>query len=293
MKVGITLPGLVPGVEGERLLEWARRADEGPFSHVATGERLLWPGHDLLITLAGAAAVTKRVRLISTVVVLPLHNTVLLAKQAATLDALSNGRLTLGVGIGGRDDDYRAVGTAFERRHSRMEAQVAEIRRLFRGEPAAEGLDALGPPPVQPGGPPILAGSIFPGAVRRVARWADGLSGWSLEPSAEVTAQTWRLLDEAWKDAGRSGAPYRLSGFWFALGPGAEDRLRRFVARYLGYFGDDLASATAAGVRTWSARAIGDALKAFEDIGTDEMTLVPVSDGIDQVDRLADLLGGL
>lgn len=290
MKVGITLPGLVPGTSGEQLLAWARKADEGPFSHVATGERLLWPGHDLMVTLAAAAAVTRRVRLISTVVVLPLHSPVAVAKQAATLDALSAGRFTLGVGIGGRDNDYRAVGVPFEKRHSRMEAQVNEMRRFFRGEPVAPDLDPIGPPTVQPGGPPILAGSIFPGAVRRVARWADGLSGWSLEPNAAVVAETWRILAEAWREHGRQGQPYRLAGFWFALGPDAEATLRAFVRRYMGYFGDDMAGATAATVRTCAPQAIRDALRQFEDIGTDEMTLVPVSNDINQLERVAELL---
>lgn len=290
MKVGITLPGLVPGTTGEQLLDWARRADAGPFSHVATGERLLWPGHDLMVTLAGAAAVTRRVRLISTVVVLPLHSEITIAKQAATIDALSNGRFTLGVGIGGRDNDYRAVGVPFEKRHSRMEQQVAHIRRLFRGEALAPDLAPVGPPPVQPGGPPILAGSIFPAGVRRVARWADGLCGWSLQPSATTTRETWRLLDDAWQEAGRSGAPYRCSGFWFALGDGAEDLLRGFVKRYLDYFGDNMSGPSSASVKTWNAAAIKDALRTFADIGTDEMTLVPVSNDIAQLERVADLV---
>jgi len=290
MKIGITLPGLVPGTSGEQLLAWARRADEGPFAHVATGERLLWPGHDLMVTLAAAAAVTRRVRLVATLVVLPLHSPVVVAKQAATLDALSGGRLTLGVGIGGRDNDYRALGVPYAKRHGRMEAQVAEMRRLFRGEPVGPGLEPVGPPAVQPGGPPILAGSIFPDAVRRVARWADGLCGWSLEPNAAVVAETWRLLDEAWQEAGRAGRPYRMSGFWFALGAEAEAMLGAFVRNYMGYFGDDMANATAATVRSWNAGAIKDALRQFEDIGTDEMTLVPVSSDIVQLERLAELL---
>lgn len=290
MKIGVTLPGLVPGTTGEVLLDWAARADAGPFAHLATGERLLWPGLDLMTTLAAAAAVTRRVRLIATVVVLPLHDAVEVAKQAATLDVLSGGRLTLGVGIGGRDDDFRATGRPYERRHARLEAQVAQMRALFRGEPAGPGLAPMGPPPVQPGGPPILAGSIFPAAIRRVARWADGLCGWSLGPNAEVQAETWRLLAEAWGEAGRAGQPHRMSGFWFALGDGAEEALRSFVGRYLAYFGDDMAGATAATMRTWRADAVAEALDRFEEIGTDELTLVPVGSGIDQLERLADVV---
>jgi alkanesulfonate monooxygenase SsuD/methylene tetrahydromethanopterin reductase-like flavin-dependent oxidoreductase (luciferase family) len=106
-------------------------------------------------------------------------------------------------------------------------------------------------------------------------------------------AQTYDQFRGAWSEAGRSGQPYLLSGFWYALGPDAENRLRDFVARYLGYFGDDMAKRTAASMRTWSPSAIRDALEAFAEIGTDEMTLVPVSSDLDQLDRLADVIAGL
>ena len=291
MRVGITLPSMIPGTAGDRALAWARKADEGPFSSLAIGERLLWPGHDVMVTLAAAAAVTKRVRLVSTIVVMPLHSAVVVAKQAATIDVISNGRVTLGVGIGGRDDDFRAVGASFENRHARMEEQVATMRRLWQGEPPLPGLDSVGPLPVQKGGPEILVGSIFPAAVKRVACWADGLSAWSFEPNAAALQESFRLMEDAWRAAGRAGRPRLVAGFWFALGPGAEETLRTYVGKYLGYFGVEVAHMTARSVRTTNRKTVRDALRAFADAGVDEAIPVPVSADIDQLDRLADLVG--
>jgi alkanesulfonate monooxygenase SsuD/methylene tetrahydromethanopterin reductase-like flavin-dependent oxidoreductase (luciferase family) len=290
MKVGITLPGMIPGTSLDTVLDWARRADAGPFSSVAIGERLLWPGHDLTVTLAAAATVTQRVRIVSTVVVLPLHSAVVIAKKAASLDVLSHGRLTLGIGIGGRDDDFRAVGAAYEKRHTRMEEQVATMRRIWHGEPPAVGLSHVGPRPVQPNGPEIIVGSVFPGAVRRVARWADGLSAWSFQPNVPALGETYRIMRDAWSATNRRGAPRFVAGFWYALGDDAGERMQSFVQKYLAYFGEDTAIRTAKSVRTTTPQKIKDTLSALADIGTDEVIPVPVSASLDQLDRLAELI---
>lgn len=290
MKVGITLPAMVPGAGADTILEWARRADAGPFSSVALGERLLWPGYDLMATLAAAAVLTRRVRLVSTVVVLPLYSAVAVAKQAATLDRLSGGRLTLGVGIGGREDDFRAVGAPLDRRHARMEEQVAHMRRIWRGEPAGPGLAHLGPPPVQPAGPEILAGSVAAGAVRRVARWADGLATWSFEPDVAALAESYRIMTEAWREAGRPGAPRFVAGFWYALGPNAAEKIERFVSRYLASFGEKMSRRIARSITTSSPERVREVLAALTDIGTDEAIPVPVSADLEQLERLGDLV---
>jgi alkanesulfonate monooxygenase SsuD/methylene tetrahydromethanopterin reductase-like flavin-dependent oxidoreductase (luciferase family) len=126
------------------------------------------------------------VRLAFTVIVLPMHRTVPLAKQIATLDVLSRGRVVLGVGVGGREEDYRAFDAPYDRKRlRRLEAQVALMRRAWAGERVADALRTVEPRPVQPGGPPILAGAIFPDSIRRAARWADGISGFSFGPSAD------------------------------------------------------------------------------------------------------------
>ncbi len=124
MDVGVTLPTLAPGYGPRTTVEWSQGVDEGPFSSVSTGERITFSNPELVATLAAAAAVTERVRIIANVLVLPLHPVAVVAKQAATLDQLSGGRFTLGVGVGGRGHDYRAAGSNQERRHARLDEGV-------------------------------------------------------------------------------------------------------------------------------------------------------------------------
>ena len=111
MDVGIGLPNAVPDTDGSVLADWAQRAEEGGFSTLGTIGRVAFPSYDDLIALAAAAAVTERIRLTTSVLLGPLYtNVVLLAKQTASLDRLSHGRFVLGIGLGGREDDYAASG---------------------------------------------------------------------------------------------------------------------------------------------------------------------------------------
>src|SRR5579871_3176639 len=175
MQIGIGHPGTIPGVKGQLILDWARRADAGHFSSLGSLDRLVYPNYDALITLTAAAAVTQRIRFITTILIAPLHNAGLLAKQAASLDALSGGRLTLGLGVGGREDDFRAAPASFNDRGKRFETQLETMKRAWAGEPLAEDIGPVGPPPVQPGGPPLLIGGYSPTALQRVRRWGDGI----------------------------------------------------------------------------------------------------------------------
>ena len=118
MRVGLALPSMVPGLTRDVLLAWMRGVDAGPFSVLAAGERIAYPNQEMMTLLAGAATVTERVRIEATVSVAPMHSAIHLAKQAATIDVLSNGRFVLGVGVGGRDEDYRAMERPFTRRHA-------------------------------------------------------------------------------------------------------------------------------------------------------------------------------
>src|SRR5437868_13331950 len=100
MRVGVGLPTGIPGTDGQLVLEWARRADAGPFSSLGVIDRLVHRCWEPLTSLVACAAVTERVRLATMILVGPLRRTSLLARQAATVDALSGGRLVLGLGLG-------------------------------------------------------------------------------------------------------------------------------------------------------------------------------------------------
>src|SRR5436309_15334547 len=134
MQIGIGLPATIPGVKGQLVLDWARKADAGPFSSLGILDRLVFPNYEPLTTLAAAAAVTQRVRLMTTVLITTLRNAGILAKQAATIDALSNGRLTLGLGVGAREDDFRGAPAPFRTRGKHFEEQLALRQRIWSGE---------------------------------------------------------------------------------------------------------------------------------------------------------------
>jgi alkanesulfonate monooxygenase SsuD/methylene tetrahydromethanopterin reductase-like flavin-dependent oxidoreductase (luciferase family) len=294
MQIGLNLPVMVPGLERDLLLEWCRRIDAGPFSSVAAGERIFFPNPEVMVALSAAATVTERVALQFSVLVLPMHATLHVAKQIATLDVLSRGRVVLGVGVGGREEDYRAFDAPYDRKRlGRLESQVALMRRAWAGEPVADALRPLEPPPVQPGGPPILAGAIFPDSIRRAARWADGISGFSFGPSAEEIQLSFGTARTAWRENGRERPPRLVTGFWYALGNGARDRLDAYLHRYLNFMGPDLAAHLIPTVKTDSAERLKDAIRMAADHGTDELLLVPTTSDPDEVLRVADLVGSL
>jgi len=168
------LPTTIPGTEGRTLVDWARNAEEAGFSTLGTIGRLVYPNYEELIALSAAAAVTSRIRLTTAVLLAPLYtNAALLAKQAASLDRLSGGRLVLGLGLGGRDDDFAASGVNPGGRGRRLDEQLGLMKRVWAGEEFGYA-GAIGPEPSRPGGPEVLVGGGAEASFRRVARFADG-----------------------------------------------------------------------------------------------------------------------
>src|SRR3712207_9551971 len=116
MDIGIGLPATIPWTNAPLILEWAKQADSRPFSSLGILDRLVYPNYEPLIALAAAAAVTDRVRLMSTVLPAPLRGAGVLAEQAASIDAVSRGRLNLGPGVGVRETDFYAPPASFPAR---------------------------------------------------------------------------------------------------------------------------------------------------------------------------------
>ncbi|HEY5888411.1 MAG TPA: LLM class flavin-dependent oxidoreductase, partial [Acidimicrobiales bacterium] len=239
MEIGMSLPTMAPGHTAATTLDWSRAIDAGPYSTLSTGERITFDNPDWLVTLSAAAVVTERVRLFANLVVLPAHPVAVVAKQLATLDQLSGGRLTVGVGVGGRGHDFRAAERPTAGRHATLDTQVAELRRLWTGEPPFPRADPVGPPPAQGADVSILAGAMGPKAMARAARWADGVSGFSISGSVDEMAALFLLAEQAWADAGRTTAPRRVNGCFYVL-DGDDDRaaatLEAFARRYLTIF---------------------------------------------------------
>src|SRR6201998_2031230 len=157
----MTMPVMEPDVDATVLENWARGIDEGPFSSLCWGERIAFENPDNLTLLGALAAWTNRVRLLTTVIAPKLHAPVMLAKGLATGDMLSGGRLTVGIGVGGRHEDYHAVGADPATPTMRgMAERGAVMKRVWAGEKIPESVLPIGPAPVQSGGPPLFVGSI-------------------------------------------------------------------------------------------------------------------------------------
>jgi alkanesulfonate monooxygenase SsuD/methylene tetrahydromethanopterin reductase-like flavin-dependent oxidoreductase (luciferase family) len=293
MNIGLALPSMVPGLTRDVLLAWMRGVDVGPFSVLAAGERIAYPNQEMMTLLAGAATATERVRIEATVNITPMHAAIHVAKQAATIDVLSNGRFVLGVGVGGRDEDYRAMERPFRRRHAHLDEQVATMRRVWNGEAPVEGVRPVGPAPVQPGGPPVLAAAMGPKSMARAARWADGVAGFDIPADPAGIAAGFRHFEQAWTNAGRDGRPFLQTSFWFGLDAGAPDRVGEYAFRYLQIFGDDTARILAGLVTTTSAATVREKLRALADAGCDEVILVATTGDADELRRVTDLVGDL
>jgi len=290
MDVGICLPYMERDLTRDRILGWCRAIERGPFSSVSCGERVTGYTVDMRTTLAAAAAVTERIRIVPSLYVLPMHSAVQAAKEIATLDLLSNGRVTVTVGVGGRPGDYAAVGASMARRHERMDEQVAEMRRLWRGEPLAPGQDEVGPRPVQIGGPPIHAGVMGPKATRRAAAWADGVYLWSGNGKKSEIERSLRMVEAAWQDAKRGEAPRRVAGFWYSLAENAQARLSAYVFDYVKVLSEDGARAMAKSMDRSTPDAVRASLDAMEELGCDEVFLVPASSDLAEVERAAEVV---
>ncbi len=281
-----------PNLDAATLKDWALLVDSGPFSSLCWGERMAFDNPESLTLLGALAAWTDRVQLVTTVLIPQLHDPVMLAKALATGDMLSGGRLTVGFGVGGRQEDYRAAGADLATQTMRdMADRVAIMKRVWSGEKVTDSRLPVGPPPRQAGGPKLMVGTMGPKTMRHAAGWADGLVGTTLDLDLDKQNELFDVARGAWRQAGKT-APHLATSFWFAIGDGDQPRaqVRRHLLRYLNWVPPEIVDAMAP-TTGWAGtedelRAV---LRRFSDIGTDELHLIPTSSDIDQVRRVADV----
>jgi alkanesulfonate monooxygenase SsuD/methylene tetrahydromethanopterin reductase-like flavin-dependent oxidoreductase (luciferase family) len=306
MRVGIGLPTMLAGTHRDLVLEWARRADAGGLSTLSTGELLTTGSYDALVALSAVAAITERARLMTNVLVVPLHNAGVLAKQAATIDALSGGRLTLGIGVGGKKPvlfdltsdpgahanypDFAAAPAPYEGRAARCDEQVAFMQKIWRGESPLEGVPPIGPRPSRVGGPELLCGSFTEPGMRRAVRWADGVTNFDHGADATKVGRDFDTARRVWAEAGRAQPPRCVSSFFFALGPAADEGKAAFLDSHYAHLSSEGRQRIGATIQATDVQAVAGALRRFEDVGADEVLLVPMVPALDQVDRALDLL---
>jgi alkanesulfonate monooxygenase SsuD/methylene tetrahydromethanopterin reductase-like flavin-dependent oxidoreductase (luciferase family) len=292
MKIGICLPYMKAGLTREDYLAWFEAVDNGPFHSVCCGERVHGPTMDMRIVLAAAAMATRRVEITPTLYVLPMHSATRVAKEIASLDILSGGRVRqVAVGYGGREQDYAAVGAQYKGRYGRMDCQVEEMRMVWRGQELVAGAGPIGPTPSSPGGPQLLAGAMGPKSIERCARWADGIYAWSGNGERAELERTFAMADAAWQGAGRAAKPYRLGGFWYTLADNGQQKLYDYVYEYLAIAGPDIATMMAESVNRSDPDAVRSALDNAAAAGCEEVFLVPATAELAEVERLADILG--
>jgi alkanesulfonate monooxygenase SsuD/methylene tetrahydromethanopterin reductase-like flavin-dependent oxidoreductase (luciferase family) len=260
------------------LAAWAARAEERDFASLGVVDRLLYDSFDPLVALAAAAAATSTIRLVTMIVIAPLRNTALLAKQAASLDALSGGRLVLGLALGAREDDYARAGVPFAGRGDRLAEQLVELRSTWED-------GAIGPRPVQAPGPPLLVGGSSDQTFARMAKHADGyVHGGGPPRTFERAAEKARA---AWAEGGRPGRPLLWAQAYVALGDAVEAGRASMLDYYA--FTGPFAAKIAEGMLA-SPQAIVQYVRGYAEAGCDELVLLPAAAELDQVDRLADAL---
>jgi alkanesulfonate monooxygenase SsuD/methylene tetrahydromethanopterin reductase-like flavin-dependent oxidoreductase (luciferase family) len=209
------------------------------------------------------------------------RNPVLLAKQAATLDQISGGRFVLGIGAGGREEDFAVTGSDFHTRGKRLDEALELMHRAWRGEVIPGSSWPVTPRPVNGHSVPIMFGGQADRPIARVAKYGIGftLGGGSPE-NLKVMMEK---VNAAWTQAGRQGRPEFRALVYFAIGDDAAAKGEATLTAYYGEYGP----------RVWQ-RAIKTAaeakerVKAFEAVGCDELLMFMAAADLVQADRLAE-----
>lgn len=282
MRVGIGLPTTFPGVSGRLILDWAQSAEAQGLSSLGVLDRLVHDGYDPLAALSAASAVTSSIRLVTMIVISPLRNTAQLARQSLSVHALSGGRLSLGVAVGARRDDYDAAGVDYSSRGRRLAEQLGSIRDLWEQRPMAL-------PPGVPPTPDLLVGGGSDITFARVARYADGYVHGGGPPRAFARAAD--KARAAWADAGRPGKPRLWGQGYFVLGDDAIIAAGiAYMREYYAFTGPYVERIVAELLTT--PQSVAQFVRGYAEAGCDDLVLFPAVADPDQLARLAAVLAG-
>ena len=285
MKLGIGLPNtLAHETDRQLMLDWARLADQAGFHLLGTIDKPNYDAWDPLVTLAGVAGVTERIRLATTILQLPPRNEVLVAKQAAVVDQLSGGRLDLGLAQGGREDDFEVFDAEFAGRGDKFERQVARVREIWRNARESDyDHGVVGPAPVQDPGPPIWVGALTPKGIERAARVGDafifGTAG------SELMGQYAPGIRDAFAANGKPNATIAALAY-VGIGDDPQKALDEATHQVLRYYGQ-LWTEPENLIHHGPADKIAEELAAYEE-AVDILIVFPEIPRLEQVEQLAE-----
>ena len=265
------MPNAVPGTPAGLLIEWAQAADAAGFSSVGVVDRIVYECHDPMTTLAAVAEATQRIGLVTMVVIGPLRNTAVLAKEAANIDHVSQGRFTLGLAVGARSEDYAALGISTEGRGDALTEQLLDLRSWWAEDRTTDG-------------PRLLVGGSSDVSFLRMARYADGYVHGGGPPRTFVRAAD--TAKTAWTELDRKGSPQLWAQGYFALGDAATvERGRAYMRDYYAFTGP-FAERIAEGMLA-TTQAVAQFVRGYAEAGCHELVLFPAVAELEQIDLLA------
>jgi len=276
--IGLCFVNPAPLTKPENVVNFAKKCEAMGLHSIWTIDRIAYDNLEPLILLAAVAGATQKIRIGTSVLLPGLRHPALLAKIVATLDFISNGRLTIGVGFGSRENDFTAVEVPFEGRGSRAVECIQLMKRLWTEEKVThkgrffnvQNL-TLGPRPIQQPHPPIFTGGSAEIALKRAGTWANGfICGSSAIPEFSTT---WEKIAQYARAAGRNPNEIEKAGLTFVVinenTAKAVETLNSYVMRYYGRLRGDVASTSLVG----SATAVADRIEAFLSRGLDTLII--------------------
>jgi probable F420-dependent oxidoreductase len=298
MKIGVALPAQIAAVTRADVLGFAERAERHGLDSVWVLDRLVYDSLAPLPLLAATAAVTRRVRIGTSILLATLWSPLLLAKELATIDQLSEGRLVVGIAVGGREPDFQASGVPMRARGRRLEETVALLRQAWTGAPVDHDgrafqihVPPVSPRTVQQPYPPVWLGGFAEEAIRRAVRLGDGYIAGGRGP--EYARSAVALVRRMAAEAGRDPGSFPIASLVYFCLSSDPDRALKTIGDYIQSYYGRLIFQPREGAVYGRAEEAAARMKEYAVLGVDTLILVPVVRDPEQVDYLADAIAAL